>query len=307
MARVRVHVDTDIGGDADDLCALAMLLGIPEVDLVSVTTVIEQDGRRAAMAGAVMALAGRRDIAVTAGATRLLDGTTHDFRLQDSRYWKDIPVETAPEGRDAADVLAGSIASGACVIAIGPLTNLARAEQRHPGVLRGADIVVMGGYTQAPGLGLPPWGPGMNFNFEADPPAARLVFAACDPLIVPLHVCMPVAVRAQHLERLRNGGPLSRLVAHQCQLHGEDNQMASLAAEFTRLPSDILNFQWDPVACGAALGWPGIEVQDQPMALVPGDGGMVFASRPGDPVRRVVTGVDADVFNERWLTCVERV
>ena len=46
----KIHLDTDIGGDIDDLCALAMLLQRPDVDLVSVTTVAEDVGRRAHLA-----------------------------------------------------------------------------------------------------------------------------------------------------------------------------------------------------------------------------------------------------------------
>lgn len=307
MGRYRVHLDTDIGGDADDLCALAMLLGSPDVDLVAITTCIEQGGQRADMARTALALGGWADIPVIPGRDTLFDGSAHDFQLQDSRYWPAVPIERALAGRDATEVLAQSIASGACVIAIGPLTDLALAERNHPGLLRGANIVAMGGHVEMPGAGLPQWGPAMNFNFEADAPAARVVFGACDPLIVPLHVCMPVAVREEHLERLGAGGPLSRLVGSQCQLHGRGNDMAGLAAACPGLPHDILNFQWDPVACGAALGWDCVRIEERPLALVDGDGGMVFVSRAGDPARRVVTAVDADAFNEEWLACVSRV
>jgi hypothetical protein len=38
-AMLRVHLDTDLGSDTDDLCALAMLLGWPDVEVVGVTTV----------------------------------------------------------------------------------------------------------------------------------------------------------------------------------------------------------------------------------------------------------------------------
>ncbi len=31
---MRIHLDTDLGGDTDDACALAMLLGWPGVELV---------------------------------------------------------------------------------------------------------------------------------------------------------------------------------------------------------------------------------------------------------------------------------
>ena len=44
---IRLHLDTDIGGDIDDLCGLAMVLNRPDVELLVVTTVSEDKGRRA--------------------------------------------------------------------------------------------------------------------------------------------------------------------------------------------------------------------------------------------------------------------
>src|SRR5436189_172857 len=43
---MRVHLDTDFGGDPDDACALAMLLGWPDVELVGITTTTDRGGRR---------------------------------------------------------------------------------------------------------------------------------------------------------------------------------------------------------------------------------------------------------------------
>ena len=43
----KIHLDTDIGGDMDDLCALAMLLKWPDLEITGVTTVSEEQGRRA--------------------------------------------------------------------------------------------------------------------------------------------------------------------------------------------------------------------------------------------------------------------
>ena len=34
----RIHLDTDLGGDTDDLCALAMLLKWPSVQITGITT-----------------------------------------------------------------------------------------------------------------------------------------------------------------------------------------------------------------------------------------------------------------------------
>ena len=40
----KLHLDTDLGGDIDDLCALAMVLNWPAVELVGVTTVSDDGG-----------------------------------------------------------------------------------------------------------------------------------------------------------------------------------------------------------------------------------------------------------------------
>ena len=47
---VALHLDTDLGGDIDDLCALAMVLNWPGVELLAVTTNSDDQGRRAGYA-----------------------------------------------------------------------------------------------------------------------------------------------------------------------------------------------------------------------------------------------------------------
>jgi inosine-uridine nucleoside N-ribohydrolase len=69
---MRVHLDTDFGGDTDDACALAYLLARDDVDLVGVTTVADADGRRAAYVRYLLELAGRAGVPVAAGAARSL-------------------------------------------------------------------------------------------------------------------------------------------------------------------------------------------------------------------------------------------
>jgi hypothetical protein len=63
MPAVRIHLDTDLGGDPDDACALAMVLGWPGADLVGVTTTTDPGGRRAGYVARCLELAGRRDVA----------------------------------------------------------------------------------------------------------------------------------------------------------------------------------------------------------------------------------------------------
>ena len=47
VSRKRIHLDTDLGSDTDDLCALTMLLGWPDVELIGMTTSAERQGLRA--------------------------------------------------------------------------------------------------------------------------------------------------------------------------------------------------------------------------------------------------------------------
>src|SRR6266852_6222352 len=43
----RLHLDTDLGGDIDDLCALAMILKWENFEIKGITTVAEDNGKRA--------------------------------------------------------------------------------------------------------------------------------------------------------------------------------------------------------------------------------------------------------------------
>lgn len=122
---MRIHLDTDLGGDPDDACALVMLLGWPGVELVGITTTIDPGGARAGCVEHLLRWAGRDDVPVIAGAE--LSSTRREIaapRTDDSRYWPvDIAVRPSPAGA-AIDALERSIASGVTVVTIGPLTNL---------------------------------------------------------------------------------------------------------------------------------------------------------------------------------------
>src|SRR5215216_3614694 len=171
-----VHLDTDIGGDIDDINALALLLRAPDVDLVGITTVLDNAGKRAGYACYALATAGRSDVPVAAGADISLGRYALETGLPpEERYWP-TRVPPAPGALDAAlDLLAGSIARGATVIGIGPLTNLALLEERQPGVLSTAQIVLMAGHVRKAPPGFTHWDHTMDYNTQADPTAALTV------------------------------------------------------------------------------------------------------------------------------------
>lgn len=303
----RIHLDTDVGGDPDDLAALAMLLADPEVELVGITTSADAEGKRASFTQYTLSLAGRRGIPVATGARGFLGGVPHFPGAQDDRYWPGITLDPPGAPGEALDLLARNIAAGSRVVVIGPFTNLALLEAMRPGTLAAADIVVMGGYTGLPAANLPQWQPNMDYNVQSDRVAARVVYETGNPLIVPLNVSFDVPLREASLAVLDSGGPVSRLVALQARLNGSSGYWSRLAERHDGLPADTLNIQWDPVACAAALGWDCCTVEDHPLALVEEGEHLQFAHDPAAKTRRVLTAVDGAAFTARWESLVASV
>ena len=307
---MRIHLDTDLGGDADDVAALAMLLGDPEVEITGITVCTDNTGLRTALTRHVLGLAGRVDIPVAGGGAGLLGMPPQTFATHDARYFPAFDFR-APIQRDqpgaALDLLALSIEAGATVIAIGPFTNLAMLEAMRPGSLARAPLAVMGGYIGSPQPGYPQWPAAMDFNVQCDAVAARTVFEQANPLITSLLVCMDVALESVDIAPLQAGGPLSQLVALQAQVQFGESGFERLVAENPSLPRGLLNFQWDPLACAAVLGWDCLTVSELPLALVERDGALAFEEQPGARPRRIVTAVDAPAFREQWLERVVRV
>ena len=93
---MKIHLDTDLGGDIDDLCALAMLLKWPGVELIGVTTVAEHQGKRAGYTHYALALAGQDQVPVAAGADVSLGCYRSTPGLPDeARYWPEPVLSKA--------------------------------------------------------------------------------------------------------------------------------------------------------------------------------------------------------------------
>ena len=304
----RVHLDTDFGGDPDDACALAMLLGWPDVELVGITTAIDPDGRRAGQVAHCLDLAGRSGIPLAAGAAVSLSTLKRaDPVIGDARYW---PLDLAPRPSRpgaALDLLLGGIEAGATIIGIGPATNLALLEVARPGSLARAPVAIMGGWVRPPAAGFPAWGPDADFNVQWDVRAAEIVAAAAGPdlLLGTLAATIGAHLRARDLPRMRASGPLGVQLARQGEAYAADQGMAALGRAHPALPDDLLNVHWDPATAAAALGWPGATIET--MALRPVRDGAIlrFAPDPAGRPTRVVTAVDGDAFAEVWLAAVE--
>ncbi len=303
--RRRIHLDTDLGGDPDDVCALAMLLGSPEVEIVGITTVLDRDGRRAGYVEHCLDLVGRSGVPVVAGSVAsLTTGEIADPVVDDTRFWGlDLPCRPAAPGA-ALDALAHSIDVGAAIVAIGPVTNLALLEIVRPGTLNGVPVTIMGGWVDPPMAGLPAWGPEMDWNVQWDTRAVEIVAGSAGLSLGTLSATLQAHVRAVDLPRLRGAGPLGELLARQSIAHGADNAMTELGLAHAGLPDDLLNLHYDPAACALALDWNCISVDEMRLRVVVEGGVLRFVRDVAGRPTRVLVGVVGPAFTDRWLETV---
>jgi len=246
------YLDCDTG--VDDALALALLLGHRGVALTGIGTV---SGNTAAAQAArntldLLALAGRHDVPVAVGAHHPLDGEFGDGAgvVHGGNGIGGVVLPTAaraPEDRDAADLLvelARRHAGELRIVATGPLTNLALALGREPG-LPGLvrDVTVMGGAVRVPGnlTGR------AEANIAGDPAAAAAVFAAAWPVtLVPLDVTMRHRFTEQDRSALAAAGT-ALTAALAAMLTGYFDYYEPVLAE-RRVPLH------DPLAAGVATG-----------------------------------------------------
>lgn len=306
---LKLHLDTDLGGDIDDLCALAMILNWPDVELVAVTTVGDDGGKRAGYAQYALNLADRSDVTVAAGADVSLGCyRTRPGWPDEPVYWPE-PIPCAPGPVDRAlSLLKRSVEQGAIIAAIGPFTNLALLEKRSPGILRDARLFLMGGYVFPPREGFPGYDSHTDYNVQVDVHSAYTVFQHSTPTLVPISVTVETWLRRSHLAMLREAGSLARLIARQAEAFASSGHIKTqYGRTCDRLPEDTINFQHDPLACAIALGWnDGVEIRKVPLKSKIESGWLRQTIDPAGKPTNLVTRVNGERFSEHWLSIVTR-
>ncbi len=305
---MKIHLDTDIGGNIDDLCALAMLLRWPGVDLAGITTVADRAGKRAGYVWQMLRLEGRDEIPVAAGADVSLDVYRDEPVLPDELiYWGErIPPSPGPAGL-ALHLLRQSIEQGATVFGIGPYTNLALLEKQVPGILKQAPLFLMGGFIFPVHEGYPQRDNRSDYNVQIDVESARFVVEHSSPTLVPLSLTVETALRRSYLEALRNAGALGQLLARQAEAFARDHDLAARYKNCSRVPPDLISFQHDPLTCAIAAGWrEGVQISEIRLRLEVRDGWLHETVAPAGKPTRVVTRIDGGRFNEFWVETVTR-
>ncbi len=304
---IKVHLDTDLGGDIDDLCALVMLLRWPDVELTGITVVGDDHGKRTGYVKYVLGLAGRQSIPVAAGADVSQGFYRYELGLpQEERYWPELVAPSPNPIGEAISLLKSSIEQGATLIGIGPFTNFYLLETQYPGILNKTRLFIMGGYIYPVRPGFPHWNHTMDFNIQADVRSALHVLQNSNPTLVPIAVTAETSLRRAYLEDLRVSGALGQLIARQAEAFAIDEKTEVTYGQTCQgLPADIINFLHDPLACAIALGWDeGVKIEEVPLILEEKEGWLTESIHPGGKPTRVVTRVDGTRFGEFWLNRV---
>jgi purine nucleosidase len=220
---MKVILDTDPG--TDDALAIMMALSSPNLQVECITTVGGNATVRDTTRNTLLVLAhlgvpvqseiGGRGLPVSQGASRPLRGRYHYgyyFHGQGGLGVR-LPSPTAtPYPARAPELIAVRAASSRAritLIALGPLTNIARALRTDPGLAgRLREIVVMGGAVEVPGNVTQH----AEFNTYNDPLAAEVVFDSGVPVtLVPLDVCVETALTRADLPWITGGSQAAQL------------------------------------------------------------------------------------------------
>lgn len=207
----RVLIDTDPG--IDDAVAILYALASPKFEVLGITTVAGNIGigRTTRNAGRILALMGREDIPVHAGAAGPLARKgfeVAEIHGADGLGGVEFPMPAVPAKDDAVGFLARTLlrepASEVVLMVLGPMTNIARLFREHPVAARRVNrIIAMGGALRDKGN----IGPRSEFNMAADPEAADIVLGSGLPIVlVPLDVTRQVRATPDDCARLRAAG-----------------------------------------------------------------------------------------------------
>jgi purine nucleosidase len=196
-----VIIDTDIGGDIDDVYAVALALHSPELRILGIMTEFVDTTLEARLASRFLKETGYPEIPVAVGTPKQVPPRGV---LSQARYAQRGPADlTYP---DAVDFLLQQIRlhpDQITLIAIGPETNIGSAIDRDIATFRKLKrVVIMGGsvyrgYNPANTYRVNP-SPSLEYNIAMDPGAAQKLFTSGVPLYV-----MPTDSTQIKLEELR--------------------------------------------------------------------------------------------------------
>ena len=257
----KIILDTDPGGD--DIYAFLWLLSLVKQGFAELVAVTAAEGNVAAKqtfssTSQLLNLVGFPGIEVGRGipVKEIIEDAAHihgSDGMGNLSCTLPQPIhqfESAPDSDRLIIEKLNAAPGEITIVAVGPLTNLAAAEMKNPGILKKArEIVLMGGAFDCPGNVTPH----AEFNIWFNAEAARIVFDSRDDIVVmPLDVTRRL-IFTQEMSQLVTGvSPASQLAQFMNSL---SEFMISTALEY-RETSGIQGFLVHDAATLGYLFYP---------------------------------------------------
>ena len=217
--RIPIIFDTDFRmPPTDDSLALMLALQSPEIDIVGITTVAGNDSEERAASDVLrmLEIANQPDIPVYRGADMPLVHQKSDFAVENYGNWysDDMPPEPhggyarkQAEDESAVDFIVRSVMARPgeiTIVAIGPLTNIARAIHADENFAASVkQLIIMGGAIALLPDGAGNITPNAEFNFWVDPEAARITLRSGIPIeLSPLNVSRQSSLTLDRFESM---------------------------------------------------------------------------------------------------------
>ena len=303
MSGCPVILDCDPG--VDDALALFLALKSGKLEVAGIVTVggnvpVAQVTRNA---GFLLTLLGRPDVPVCSG----LQAPLGDNAEGEEVHGADGLAGLNPRALERSEAEDPGVAVDRMiqfydsldrvdVIATGPLTNLAALLRRCPAIgNKIGRLVIMGGALEVEG-NVTPYA---EFNFFADPEAARVVLSCRIPiLLVSLDVTHGCLLTPELVNRLSREGrfeeALHRLVEHYCGYYMESRHFAGCPLH-------------DPLAVGAVIDSSFVQVREASLAVEksgPRKGQVRAVGKRGSV--EVCSGVDSERFLDYFVEVMNR-
>ncbi|CAD5182938.1 unnamed protein product [Musa acuminata subsp. malaccensis] len=223
---LKVIIDTDPG--IDDSMAILMAFQKPEIEILGLTTIFGNVSTEDATCNALLLceIAGHPEVPVAEGSHEPLKGGKP--HVADFVHGSDglgnifLPPPLGKQiEKTASEFLVEKVSQypgDVCILALGPLTNLALAIKRDSSFANKVKkVVVLGGTLFAAGN----VNPAAEANIYGDPEAADVVFTCgADVVVVGINVTTQVKLTDADLSELRNSkGKHSQILYDMCKFY----------------------------------------------------------------------------------------
>ncbi len=289
MKKIPTILDTDIGTDIDDIWALIMLLNSPELDVKLITTVSGDTIYRTKIVAKFLEIAGRMDIPIGIG----MGDPKNSLNLQEP-WVKDYNLDKYggkiyQDGINAIVEIIKNSNEPITLISIGVATNIAKALEIYPDIVKNSRFVGMHGSIYKGYGGKDEREPEANVRYDV--PSIRKVFSSpfIEKIITPLDTCGLVYLSGERYKRILNSqNPLLKTLIENYKIWAE-------LVPWTKVDYKVVSSTlFDTVAIYLAYSRDFIEFENINIKIT--DDGFTLPDPEGDKLQVAIRWKDYEAF-----------